>query len=76
MQVNLPNTIPLKLLFWYDELNIDLPWRETKDPYNIWLSEVMLQQTQVKTVIPYYHRWLEKFPTIMSVAEAPQEAVL
>lgn len=76
MRNNKQSTIPHNLLSWYFELNIDLPWRETKDPYKIWLSEVMLQQTQVKTVIPYYHRWLKKFPTIKSVAEAPQETIL
>lgn len=70
------NTITHNLLSWYDEMNIGLPWRETKDPYKIWLSEVMLQQTQVKTVIPYYKRWLKKFSTIQSVAEASQESIL
>ena len=53
-----------------------LPWRETRDPYAIWVSEIMLQQTQVKTVIPYYHRWLEAFPTISDLAQAPQDRVL
>ena len=53
---------------WYAKNKRDLPWRKTKDPYKIWLSEVMLQQTQVKTVIPYYHRWLEKLPTIQDLA--------
>ena len=47
-----------------------MPWRETNDPYKIWLSEVMLQQTQVKTVIPYYHKWIKQYPTIESVAHA------
>ncbi|MBT5985588.1 MAG: A/G-specific adenine glycosylase, partial [Nitrospina sp.] len=46
--------IQRKLLTWYDKTKRDLPWRKTKDPYSIWVSEVMLQQTQVKTVIPYY----------------------
>lgn len=53
-----------------------MPWRETKDPYRIWISEIMLQQTQVETVIPYYHRWLKKFPNVTTLAEAPLDQVL
>ncbi len=53
-----------KLLAWYDKEKRLLPWRENKDPYRIWVSEIMLQQTQVVTVIPYFHRFLEWFPTI------------
>ena len=58
------------ILDWYDINKRNLPWRLTKDPYKIWLSEVMLQQTQVSTVIPYYENWIRKFPTINSVAKA------
>ncbi len=54
----------------------DLPWQGTRDPYRIWLSEIMLQQTQVGTVIPYYARFLEKFPTIADLARAPEDAVM
>lgn len=54
----------------------DLPWQETRDPYRIWLSEIMLQQTQVGTVIPYYARFLERFPDLAALAAAPQAAVL
>ncbi len=54
----------------------DLPWQNTRDPYRIWLSEIMLQQTQVTTVIPYYLRFLERFPTLEALAAAPQEAVI
>ncbi|MBW7903867.1 MAG: A/G-specific adenine glycosylase [Rhodocyclaceae bacterium] len=54
----------------------DLPWQRTRDPYRIWLSEIMLQQTQVGTVIPYYARFLERFPDIAALAAAPQAAVL
>lgn len=61
---------------WYQESGRDLPWRQTRDPYAIWVSEIMLQQTQVKTVIPYYQRWLAQFPTIASLAAAPQQDVL
>lgn len=54
----------------------DLPWQQTTDPYRVWLSEIMLQQTQVQTVIPYYARFLEEFPTVAILAAAPLEAVL
>jgi A/G-specific adenine glycosylase len=54
----------------------DLPWQNTRDPYRIWLSEIMLQQTQVGTVIPYFQRFLESFPTLRALAEAPVEAVI
>ncbi len=64
------------LLTWYAKAGRTLPWRQTQDPYAIWVSEIMLQQTQVKTVIPYYERWLATFPTIQSLADAEQEQVL
>ena len=64
------------LLAWYKKSGRDLPWRRTRDPYAIWISEVMLQQTQVKTVIPYYERWLEAFPTVEALAQASQTKVL
>lgn len=64
------------LLQWYNLHRRDLPWRNTSDPYKIWLSEVMLQQTRVDTVIPYYHRFLESFPTIKELAVAEQQKVL
>ena len=65
-----------KLLEWYDEAGRDLPWRRTRDPYAVWVSEVMLQQTRVETVIPYYQRFLEKFPTPQALAEADEDVVL
>lgn len=61
---------------WYQQHRRDLPWRRTRDPYAIWVSEIMLQQTQVKTVIPYYDRWLEALPTIATLAAAEQQHVL
>ena len=61
---------------WYQTQGRDLPWRRTRDPYAIWISEIMLQQTQVKTVIPYYERWLAKFPTVDVLAAAEQQTVL
>ena len=64
------------LLQWYDAVRRDLPWRRTKDPYSIWLSEIMLQQTRVETVKGYYARFLEWFPTVEDLANAPQEQVL
>src|SRR2546430_7417385 len=64
------------LLAWFRQFQRDLPWRKTKDPYRIWLSEIMLQQTRVAAVIPYYERFLERFPDVKSLAEAPEEEVL
>lgn len=64
------------LLAWYQKQGRKLPWRQTRDPYRIWVSEIMLQQTQVKTVIPYYERWLKTFPTIESLAKADLQTVL
>lgn len=65
-----------RLLAWYKANKRDLPWRRSRNPYHIWVSEVMLQQTRVETVIPYFHRFLEKFPTVEALAEAPEEHVL
>jgi A/G-specific adenine glycosylase len=65
-----------KLLRWFAESQRDLPWRRNKDPYCIWLSEIMLQQTRVAAVIPYYERFLQRFPDIRSLAKAPEEEVL
>jgi len=59
------------LLAWYGENARDLPWRRTRDPYGVWVSEIMLQQTQVKTVLPYWERWMRELPTIDALAKAP-----
>lgn len=64
-------SIPGAATRWFREHGRDLPWRQTRDPYCIWVSEIMLQQTQVATVIPYYHRFLTRFPDIASLAAAP-----
>jgi A/G-specific adenine glycosylase len=64
------------LLAWYRKHRRILPWRENPDPYGVWISEIMLQQTQVDTVIPYYDRFLERFPTVTALAAAPLEQVL
>lgn len=65
-----------KLLAWYDKNKRDLPWRRSKNPYHIWVSEIMLQQTRVDTVIPYYERFLDWFPTVESLANAAEERLL
>lgn len=65
-----------KLLEWYQAHHRDLPWRCSKNPYHIWVSEVMLQQTQVKTVLNYYRRFIKKFPDIQRLAAADLDAVL
>ncbi len=76
----LPSSVILNLrstlLNWYSKQGRDLPWRRSRDPYVIWVSEIMLQQTQVKTVIPYYDRWLAQFSTIQALASADQQQVL
>lgn len=64
------------LLPWFERARRDLPWRGTRDPYHIWVSEVMLQQTRVDTVIPYYHRFIARFPSMAEFAKAPLDDVL
>lgn len=64
------------LLGWWNDNARDLPWRHTRDPYRILVSEVMLQQTQVDRVIPYYHQWLEAFPDVQALANAPTADVI
>ncbi|MFC5530374.1 A/G-specific adenine glycosylase [Cohnella yongneupensis] len=66
----------MELLRWYKRERRDLPWRRTKDPYHIWVSEIMLQQTRVDTVIPYFNRFVGRFPTLRDLAAAPEEDVL
>lgn len=65
-----------ELLIWYEGAKRDLPWRRHRDPYYIWVSEIMLQQTRVDTVIPYFQRFIERFPTVTALSEAPEEDVL
>ncbi|KXG75283.1 A/G-specific adenine glycosylase [Thermotalea metallivorans] len=64
------------LICWYRQNHRKLPWRETQNPYAIWVSEVMLQQTRVETVIPYFQQFMEKFPTVEALAKAHEEEVL
>jgi A/G-specific adenine glycosylase len=70
------NDFQTKLLRWYDEHAADLPWRDSQDAYRVWLSEIMLQQTQVETVKPYYARFLAAYPTVHDLAAAPLDDVL
>ena len=70
------NNLTKKLLAWYSIYQRDLPWRKTQDPYKIWLSEIMLQQTQVDTVMPYYTKWINKYPRLKNVAEAEEGELL
>ena len=72
----MPPDFAQALLRWFDREQRDLPWRQTKDPYKIWVSEVMLQQTRVEAVKPYYARFIAEFPTLVSLAEAPLDRVL
>src|SRR5690606_169031 len=60
----------------YEENKRDLPWRRTRDPYKIWLSEVLLQQTRVQQALPYYDRFIETFPTVYELANASESEVL
>ena len=78
-QTNDPPTtaaIRRNLLRWYRRSHRDLPWRRTADPYAVWVSEIMLQQTRVETVVPYFERFIRQFPTIRALAKAPLEKVL
>jgi A/G-specific adenine glycosylase len=65
-----------ELLRWYQKEQRDLPWRRSRDPYHIWVSEIMLQQTRVDTVIPYFNRFVDRFPSLQELAGAPEDEVL
>src|SRR3954469_5821769 len=66
----------MKLARWYDTAKRDLPWRRTRDPYAVWISETMLQQTRVAAVIPYYEPFLQRFPNAAALAQAPETDLL
>ena len=70
------SSIEKKIIIWYKEADYHMPWRETGDPYKIWISEIMLQQTQVNTVLSYYKQWMKILPTIKDVAETNIDTVL
>ncbi|MFW5970582.1 MAG: A/G-specific adenine glycosylase [Desulfovermiculus sp.] len=76
LSAHISSTISSKLLAWFSQSCRDLPWRQNPTPYRVWISEVMLQQTQVDRVVPYFLHWMEIFPHIQAVAEADQERVL
>jgi A/G-specific adenine glycosylase len=65
-----------RILSWYRKHKRDLPWRQSRDPYRIWISEIMLQQTRVAAVIPYYERFLARFPNVLALAAAPERELL
>jgi A/G-specific adenine glycosylase len=71
-----PEQLVADLVSWFERGARDLPWRKTSDPYAIWISEIMLQQTQVKTVVPYWERWMKAFPTVQRLACAPLSHIL
>ena len=71
-----PDQFVADLLSWYDFNHADLPWRGHPDPYAVWVSEIMLQQTQITTVIPYFERWMARFPTVQKLADASLDEVL
>ncbi|MEO8549988.1 MAG: A/G-specific adenine glycosylase, partial [Kofleriaceae bacterium] len=71
-----PAEIGAAIVAHYTSVKRDLPWRRSRDPYAIWVSEIMLQQTRVQTVIPYWERWMARFPTVRALAAAPLDDVL
>ena len=73
---NVMNILAQKLLAWYRHHARTLPWRDHPDPYAVWVSEIMLQQTRVETVIPYFEKWMRLFPTVRDLADASEQDVL
>ena len=73
---NTNKKVTYDVLNWYKKTKRQLPFRNSNDPYKIWLSEIMLQQTQMQTVIPYYNRWIKQYPTLKSVAQEKIEKLL
>src|SRR5690242_8772324 len=71
-----PAELAHRLTAWYRQGHRDLPWRRSSDPYRIWVSEIMLQQTRAQAVIPYYERFLNRFPTVEALAASTEEEVL
>ncbi|MEJ2305426.1 MAG: hypothetical protein P8Y14_28220 [Anaerolineales bacterium] len=72
----MPLSFATDLLAWYEQHARQLPWRGHPDPYAVWVSEIMLQQTRVETVIPYFEQWMKRFPSIADLASASQQEVL
>ena len=75
MSLSLPPALTPLVIRWYQTAARPLPWRGTGDPYRVWLSEIMLQQTRIEAVIPYYARFLEALPDIQALAEAINEKI-
>ena len=69
-------TFSAQIISWYKEHKRDLPWRGIKDPYKIWLSEIILQQTRVEQGTPYYYRFIKQYPNIRNLAEVHEEEIL
>lgn len=76
MMFIIPRSVPETLMKWFGQHRREMPWRGSDNPYHIWVSEMMLQQTQVSTVEKYFHQWIKRFPDVFSLAEAPLEDVL
>ncbi len=76
MNETVAKSIREKLLFWYEGVRRPLPWRQDPTPYRVWISEIMLQQTRIEAVLPYYRRFLEALPDIKALAEVPEDALL
>lgn len=74
--MDLPFPLIKKLMRWFEQRRREMPWRGSEDPYHIWVSEMMLQQTQVTTVEKYYPKWIARFPDVFSLAQAPLEEIL
>jgi A/G-specific adenine glycosylase len=72
----LPKNFATELISWYNEYKRELPWRRNPKPYNVWLSEIILQQTRVNQGLPYYHRFIERYPTVKDLAAASEQEVL
>jgi A/G-specific adenine glycosylase len=68
--------LPQKLLAWFGDHARDLPWRRTYDPYQVWISEIMLQQTRMERVLAFFDRWQRRFPDLAALARADEEEVL
>ena len=67
--------LPL-IVVWYQQVRRPLPWRQEPTPYHVWLSEIMLQQTRIEAAIPYYYRFLHRYPTVAALAQAEEEQLM
>ncbi|NMC77756.1 MAG: A/G-specific adenine glycosylase, partial [Chloroflexi bacterium] len=70
------NVLARRILAWYADNARQLPWRDQPYAYPVWVCEIMAQQTRIETVIPYFERWMQRFPTLQALAEAPEQEVL